>query len=157
MDVMVLQRGDDASGWTTVGRGLAVDGRHTLLRVESAGRPAPGGRLRLVAVGAHGAAPARLNGVATLPRDGWTLTVARTTGPDRERQSAAVVLDALEDPADARWAAVAAAPTGPVPAAATIPEPAAALQPVPDEPPDAPLSWLCRLFGIDCPPPTVAG
>jgi hypothetical protein len=168
MDVMVLQRGDDAAGWTTIGRGLALDGRHTLLRVDPAGPPAPRSRLRLVSVGAAGVEAERLTEVRSLPQDGWTLTVARTAGPDRPGRSSAEVLALLTDPEDPLGAAAAGAPAdairgGTTVAARTGPETlAAGPESLAAEPetlvagPEPALSWLCRIFRIDC-PTVVAG
>jgi hypothetical protein len=187
MDVMVLQRGDDATGWTTVGHGLAVDGRHALLRVDPAGpvsagpvsdspagsgsagsgsagsgsaragapRPVPPhSRLRLLALGPDGVEAERLTGVQSLPQDGWSLTVARTAGPDRPHRPAAEVLDLLNDRAHVQWAPVAGAPDGPVRGGTTVAAPP--LEEPFAESPEPSLSWLCRIFRIDC-PSVVAG
>jgi hypothetical protein len=149
MDVMVLQRGDDEAGWTTVGRGLPVGGRHALLRVDPAG-PAPArSRLRLVTVGPAGVQAERLTGVQSLAQDGWSLTVASTAGPDRPHRPSAEVLALLTDPADPLGASAAAAPPGAVRGGTTV---AAAAEPtVPAAAAEPALSWLCRIFKIDCP------
>ena len=149
MDVMVLQRGGDDAGWTTVGRGLALDDRHVLLRVDPAGPPAPRSRLRLVIVGEAGVEAERLIAVQSLPQDGWALTVARIAGPERPGRPSAEVLAVLTDPADPLATVAAGAPAAAVRGGTTVAAPAEPETLVAG--PEPALTWLCRVFRIDCP------
>ncbi|GIE82542.1 hypothetical protein Aph02nite_84920 [Actinoplanes philippinensis] len=157
--VLVLQRQAAGTGWSDIGHGLSVDDGHVLLRASAGTTISEGEPLRLFAVrpGADEVRPVGLRGVDVLPRGDWQLVVARLDGaggrPSAGQREVADVLRALESTDDARWTAAARAAQRMAVTGAPGSTPAIAAPPPPNEEGE-PLSWLCRMFGIGCPPPT---
>ncbi|GIE28418.1 hypothetical protein Ait01nite_014630 [Actinoplanes italicus] len=158
--VLVLQRETAGTGWSDIGHGLSVDAGHVLLRASAGTTITEGEPLRLFAVepGADEVRAVDLRGVDVLPRGDWQLVVARLVAgggqPSAGRREVADVLRALESTDDARWTAAARAAQRAVLTDTPVSVPAVAAPPPPNDDEGEPLSWLCRMFGIGCPPPT---
>jgi hypothetical protein len=162
-----LQRRDH-DGWRTLGRGVALDGRHCLLRVLGPEPVQAGDTIRAVAVTEAGTTGLRVTAVAVLRRessgqadlamltvdDGVLLAPSPVASRPFVR---AVLADLDDDRTPARECGEVVAALSAVVSIGARPDPfvpstVLTVSRLPDgDEPDHPLSWTCRLFHIGCP------